>query len=198
MPGNELDLEGLRSDIVGSQRGVIEKKPRNVKTNARNKIGNKVVFRDEQNLDDFIELDYNPTTWPFEKTIEFNDKHIIGGDDAIEFKGIKKSEFSLELLFTDFCFHGSKQGYKDSVVGKLNWLDSHSNPGLFLIDDRFVRTPNVIFIEKGIEAQRVVITKISGVEEIQDSQFSPIRARVSVTFRKVIRPRQKGQDRRNF
>ena len=204
MPGDETDLDELRGAIVGDpQRKVNVKTPKNVQTNDRQPkgMGKKLILRDEKNLEDYIELDYNPTTWPFEKTIEFNDKNIVGGDDAIEFKGIQRAEFTLEFFFTDFGYHGTKQGYKDSVTGKLNWLDSHSDPGLvFYEDEGMVQTPPIIFLEKGLEAMRVVMTKISGVHELMDSFFSPVRTKVSVTFRKVIRPRdrsKKGQSWRD-
>jgi hypothetical protein len=193
MPGDQTDLSRIRSSVVGDagRREVLN--PSSVGSDAKfdriprtRRGGKKIILRNENDLTDYIEVDYNPTELPFSKTIKWNDKTVIGGEDALEFKGIGKREFTWTFLFTDFGYHRPKTN-KETVLAKLNWLDDRSRTNARLVDGEFVDVPYILFLEKGDDVIRVVILKISGKETFLKENFDPDRAIVSVTFRRVQR-----------
>jgi len=197
MPNTRLDLEGVRNAVVGQEqtRGVTAapKSPNTVvngSSGARVTGKTKMVFRKEHNLSDFIEVDYNPEKLPVRYSAKYNDKAVIGGDDAVEWQGINKREFPIELLFNDFGYHRTK-GFKESADYKLGWLQACiTRPLLQVIDGKAMTLPPVVFVEFGSRAFRAVIIKIDGYEEMQDNiSYDPIRAKVSITVRVIRRKR---------
>ena len=190
MPEDRLKLEEIKGAITGQEQkrevAQFEGGPPVSKINF-----GKLILRDEWDLDDKIECDFNPTEWPFSITVKYNDKSIIGGTDALEFKSRKDGDFSLSLLFTDYGSYKAKKFFKDTVDWKIKWLIEKTKTWLGEVDGKFVDNPPVIMIEKGLEAFRAVILKLEWKEIMQDKLFTPIRAIVVVHFRKILRRRQR-------
>jgi hypothetical protein len=188
-------LEQIRSAVIGQEtkRDVVAGKDE--VTNFAPKtpgMGKKITLRKESNLNDYIELDYNPTEWPFELTPEYNDIEVEGSESALEWKSMGKREFTLACFFTDFGYHRKKQP-TESVYNKLSWLElAASNPEYQIIDGKGITAPPIILLQKGAEAFRVVITKVEGRETMQDSLLiRPERAEVNISFREVRKPKPK-------
>jgi hypothetical protein len=202
MPGDKRDLDNLRSAVVGDapRREVLN--PSSVNSDAKfdrtpriKRGGKKIVLRNEDDLSDFIEVDYNPTELPFSKVINWNDKTVIGGEDALEFKSIGRREFTWSFFLTDFGYH-RKKAAKETVIEKLNWLEDRSGVNTRVVDGEPVDIPYILFLEKGNDVIRVVILKIEGKETFLNEEFDPIRAIVNVTFRRVrLSPNQFGKVR---
>jgi len=166
------------------------------------RIQTKMILRDNDNLEDYIEVDYNPTIWPFEAKVEYNDKTIIGGQDALEFKSRKNEDFTLEFLFTDFGSHTPKTQFKQTTEWKLSWLESKSKSSIHYDEESssFVNAPTVLMLERALNTDRVVIVKLAYKIELFNSVWQAQRARVQITFRKVFqrRKRKGGSGRRNI
>jgi len=190
MPEDRIELEDIKNAIVG-RRGLDKKRGGDKELNmSRFYFGRKLLLRDETDLNDFIEMDFNPTTWPISASVEYNDQTVINGDDALEYKGRGAEEFTLALFFSDYGFYKEKK-FSETTAWKLAWLFKKTKPIYREVDGQLIQAPPVIFVEKGFEAIRTVILKIDGIEEMQDVTFTPIRATVSVTFRKVFRVRER-------
>jgi hypothetical protein len=160
------------------------------------KNGPKIILTRESNLDSFMEFDYNPTVLPFSRVANWNDKTIIGEEEGLEFKGMGKSQFTWELFLTDWGYHRAKTR-DETVLEKLNWLNAHIVPNSHMVEDdegnlNHVLMPYVIFITKGVDSFRALITKIAGRQTLLNRKFDPIRATVNVTFRRIERRRKSG------
>ena len=197
MPGDQTDLNRLRSTIIG-QEGARDTLDSSSKVSQYGKLvktrkkGKKIRLRREDLLTDFMDLDYNPTELPFSKVVKWNDKTVIGGQEALEFKGVGKREFTWTFLFTDYGYHRSKTP-EETVLAKLNWLEDRTTANNKFVDGEPVLIPDILFLEKGNDVIRVVILKIAGKETFLKENFDPDRAIVSVTFRRVERPFGQGQ-----
>lgn len=200
MPGDQTDLGRTRSSILG-QEGVRDTIDSTARTSQYGKLlflrnikgtGKKIRLRVEDNLDNFIDVDYNPTEYAFSKVINWNDKTVIGGQEALEFKGIGRREFTWGFLFTDFGYHSSKTP-EETVLAKLNWLEDRTSPNRKFVDGEPVDIPDILFLEKGNDVIRVVILKIDGKEIFLKENFDPDRAVVNITFRRVERPFGQGR-----
>lgn len=198
MPGDQTDLDRLGSTIVGDQgrRGVSNPSSADLdsRTNRIPKVkrgGRKIILMDEDNFKDSIEFDYNPTELPFSKIINWNDKTIIGGEEALEFKGIGRREFTWQFFLTDFGYHRAKTS-EETVLAKLNWLEDKTTVTRKMADGEVVDIPHILFLLKGDETIRVVILKIDGKQILLKKNFDPDRAIVNVTFRRVRRAFSQG------
>jgi hypothetical protein len=188
-------LGQLRSAVVGEEekRDVIAGKDEATSyAPATPGMGKKITLRKESNLNDKIELDYNPTEWPFEVTPEYNEIEVDGSENALEFKSIGKREFTLACFFTDFGYHRRKNP-GEKVFDKISWLEQAASiPEYQIIDGKGIMTPSIILVQKGAEAYRTVITKVTGRETMQDSLLIRAeRAEVEITFREVRNPKPK-------
>lgn len=197
MPGDQTDLDRTRSAIVG-QEGVRDTLDSSSKVSQYSKLvktrkkGKKIRLRREDFLKDFMDLDYNPTELPFSKIVKWNDKTVINGQEALEFKGVGRREFTWSFFFTDFGYYRSKTP-EETVLAKLNWLEDRTTPNNKVVDGEPVLIPDILFLEKGNDVIRVVILKIEGKETFLKENFDPDRAIVNVTFRRVERPFGQGQ-----
>jgi hypothetical protein len=190
MPEDRLKLEEISGAITGQEQKREVRQFEDGPPVSKINYG-KLILRDEWDLQDKIECDFNPTEWPFSIQVNYNDKAVIGGTDALEFKSRKEGDFALNLLFTDYGYYTAKKTFKDTVDWKIKWLIEKTKTWLGEVDDKFVDNPPVIMLEKGLEAFRVVILKLEWKEVMQDFQFTPIRATVVVHFRKIWRRRQR-------
>lgn len=191
MPGDQTDLGRVRSSIVGDEgrREVSNPSssvPQYWKLQKIRKKGKKIRLRREDLLTDFIDLDYNPTELPFSKVVNWNDKTVIGGQEALEFQGVGRREFTWSFFFTDFGYHRSKTP-DETVLAKLNWIEDRTVPNRHFVDGESINIPDFLFLEKGNDVIRVIILKINGKEILLKENFDPDRAIVNVTFRRVER-----------
>lgn len=191
MPGDELELGRMRSAIVGKGAEAfedVEDSPiAEVQGPYRGRGGTKIILRREDNLESFIEMDYNPTELPFSKNIKYNDKSIINGEEALEFQNIGSRQFTWAFLLNDWGYFRPKQA-AETVRRKLNWLEGMTQPNRqYDKDFEPFSAPYIFFLEKGVDAIRVIIIKFDGIEKLLKPNFDPIRATLNITFRRVAR-----------
>lgn len=196
MPGDELELKRMRSAIVGKgteEEEDVEDSPRaEYGGRYRGRGGPRIILRREQRLDDFIEMDYNPTELPFSKVMKWNDKTVINREEALEFQNIGAREFTWSFLLNDWGYFRPKQA-KETVLRKLNWIEGMTEPNRqYDKDFEPFDAPYVMFLEKGVDAVRVIILKFEGKETLLKPNFDPIRATINITFRRLERISESG------